>query len=79
MHTGVLFYQEMRFAPRPWLRIDLRFSQYNSPSHHARHYEYEQDLRYQFSVRQRHGQGLAYYALLTFNSSRKKDQIHIQL
>lgn len=78
-HTGVLFYQEMRYAPRPWLRLDLRFSQFNNPSHHARLYEYEQDIRYQFSVRQRQGQGLAYYALLTLISPRKKDQIRAQL
>lgn len=78
-HTGVLFYQEIRYAPRPWLRLDFRFSQFNSPSHHARIYEYEQDLRYQFSVRQRQGQGLAYYALLTLNSPREKDQIRAQL
>ena len=77
--TGILFHQEMRYAPRSWLRLDLRFSQFNNSNHHARLYEYEQDLRYQFSVKQRQGQGLAYYALLTLNSPKEKEQVCAQL
>jgi hypothetical protein len=72
-----LLYHEIRLQPKPWLQLDARYTQFDSPSHETRLYAYENDLRYQFSVSQWQGQGHQYYVLLNMRPFTKK--LHIQL
>ena len=72
-----LLYHEIRLQPKPWLQLDARYTQFDSPSHETRLYAYENDLRYQFSVSQWQGQGHQYYVLLNMKLFTKK--LHFQL
>ena len=72
-----LLYHEIRLQPKPWLQLDARYTQFDSPSHETRLYSYENDLRYQFSASQWQGQGHQYYVLLNMRPFTKK--LHIQL
>jgi hypothetical protein len=72
-----LLYHEIRLQPKPWLQLDARYTQFDSPSYETRLYAYENDLRYQFSVSQWQGQGHQYYVLLNMRPIASK--LHIQL
>ena len=75
--TAYLLFHEIRLQPKPWLQLDARYTQFDSPNHETRLYAYEHDLRYQFSVSQWQGQGHQYYVLLNIRPFTAK--LHIQL
>ena len=60
---GRLAYQDVRWQPVRWLRLDGRFTYYDTDGYASRLYAYENDVLYAFAGPALSGRGLRYYAL----------------
>jgi hypothetical protein len=61
--TGILLYQDVRWRPRPSLRLDTRLAFFDTDGFDARVFAYEYDLLYAFSVPAFFGTGQRFYVL----------------
>ncbi len=64
LQHGVLFYQDLRWRPLPWLQVDGRFTLFDTDDYDSRVYQFENDLLYVMSNKMLHGSGRRSYVLL---------------
>lgn len=75
-HSGLLLYQGLRWQARPGLRLDGRWTLFDTAGFPARIYAYEHDLLYTFSVSMLSGRGARQYLLMAFTPL---DRLHLEV
>lgn len=64
---GWLIYQDLRWIPDPKIRIDMRYTLFDTESFNSRIYQYENDLLYTFSNPVLNGEGQRTYILIKYS------------
>ncbi len=73
---GVLFYQDVRWQTKSWLKLDARLTFFDTDDFDSRLYQYENDLTGVFSIPVLSGRGIRTYALATFTPM---EGLHLQI
>ncbi|MBL7073855.1 helix-hairpin-helix domain-containing protein [candidate division KSB1 bacterium] len=68
---GILFFQEVKLRPFPWLDLRGRMTTFDTPSFDSRIYEYEGDLRGVFKNTPFWGRGRRWYVLASYRLAKK--------
>ena len=74
--TGLLLYQGVRWRPATWLRLDARWTLFDTDGFDARIYAYEHDLLYTFSIPVFSGRGERHYVLVR---AQPTPAVHLEL
>ena len=66
---GILFFQDVVIAPARQIKMWLRYAWFNTDGYNSRIYTYENDLLYNFSIPEFHGNGHRFYVNLKYSPS----------
>lgn len=68
--SGLLMFQDIQASIRPALRLDMRFTLFDTDGYDTRLYQFENDLLYSMTSTMLHDRGQRFYTMLTIQLSR---------